>query len=187
MISFLFRCNFDTISLAHLRNRSCSIKARLCSWSAISPPQVIEFFSSFKMDVRIYLVIFFPFSVALGFVPSLKYLMPFSVLGTLFLLIGILIALYYFISDIPDPARLDAFTMFLPVPLYCSMFLFALHNITLYLPLENTMLHPTHLPRLIITSIVFNTIFYLVFGFLGYNKYPYACDTVIKNLPLDDV
>jgi len=148
---------------------------------------VIEFFADIQLDVRIWILIFFPVSVALGFVPSFKFLMPFSVMGTLCLIAGIVISFYYFIKDIPHPGRLDAFTDVLSVPLYCTMFLFALHNMTLCLPLENTMRYPNHLPRLIIISMLFNAIFYLAFGFLGYNKYPLACDTVIKNLPLDEV
>lgn len=137
--------------------------------------------------MRIYILIFLPFTGSLGFVPNLTYLMPVSTAGTIFLILGFCIACYYFLIDIPDPARLDAFTYVLPVPMYCAIFLFALHNMTLYLPLENTMKHPTHLPRLIIISMIFNSLVYLSFGFLGYNKYPKACDTIIKNLPLDEM
>lgn len=147
---------------------------------------MIEFFSGFEMNPRVYIVIFFPFTCILGLVPSLKYLAPFSVIGTLFLAIGICIALYYFLSEIPDPGRLNVLTETLPVPMYCAIFLFALHNMTLYLPLENTMKYPGHLPRLVVASTLLNTVIYLTFGLLGYNKYPNACDTVIKNLPIEE-
>ncbi|KAL6439646.1 hypothetical protein ACFW04_004022 [Cataglyphis niger] len=153
---------------------------------ATSFQQVIEFFSNFEMNPRIYIIIFFPFTCILGFVPNLKYLAPFSVIGSLFLVLGVCIALYYFFDDVPDPRRLDTMTEILPVPMYCAIFLFALHNMTLYLPLENTMRHPDHLPRIIIISMLLNTFIYLTFGFFGYNKYPKACDTVIKNLPLEE-
>lgn len=148
--------------------------------------QVIEFFSNFEMNPRVYIVIFFPFTCALGFVPNLKYLAPFSIIGTLFLSLGICIAFYYFFDDVPDPRRLNALTEILPVPMYCTIFLFALHNMTLYLPLENTMKHPDHMPHLIVASTLLNTVIYLTFGFSGYNKYPNACDTVIKNLPMEE-
>ncbi|XP_011879552.1 PREDICTED: proton-coupled amino acid transporter 1-like [Vollenhovia emeryi] len=153
---------------------------------ATSFQQVIEFFSGLEMNPRVYVVIFFPFTCALGFVPNLKYLAPFSVIGTFFLFLGVCIAVYYFLDDVPDPHRLDALTEVLPVPMYCAIFLFALHNVTLYLPLENTMRHPGHMPRLIVASTSFNIVIYLAFGFLGYNKYPDACDTVIKNLPMEE-
>ncbi|XP_018407380.1 PREDICTED: uncharacterized protein LOC108783330 [Cyphomyrmex costatus] len=153
---------------------------------ATSFQQVIEFFANLEMSSRVYIGIFFPFTCALGFVPNLKYLAPFSVIGTLFLFLGVCTAFYYFLDDVPDPRRLDALTEVLPVPMYCAIFLFALHNMTLYLPLENTMRHPSHMPRLIITSNLLNIVIYLTFGFLGYNKYPDACDTVIKNLPMEE-
>ncbi|XP_025158981.1 proton-coupled amino acid transporter-like protein pathetic [Harpegnathos saltator] len=153
---------------------------------ATSFQQMIEFFSGFEMNPRVYIVISFPLTCALGFVPSLKYLAPFSVVGTLFLCLGICIAFYYFLSEFPDPKRLNALTEVLPVPMYCAVFLFALHNMTLYLPLENTMKHPEHMTRLIVASTLLNTVVYLLFGFLGYNKYPNACDTVIKNLPMQE-
>lgn len=145
---------------------------------------MIEFFSGLEMDPRVYIVIFFPFTCVLGFVPNLKYLTPFSVIGTLFLFLGVCTAFYYFLDDVPDPRRLNALTEVLPVPMYCAIFLFALHNMTLYLPLENTMRHPGHMPRLIVASTLLNIVTYLAFGFLGYNKYLDACDTVIKNLPM---
>lgn len=148
--------------------------------------QVIEFFLGLEMNSRVYIVIFFPFTCALGFVPNLKYLAPFSVIGTLFLFLGVCTAFYYFLDKVPDPRRLDTLTEVLPVPMYCAIFLFALHNMTLYLPLENTMRHPGHMPRLIVASTLLNIVIYLAFGFLGYNKYPDACDTVIKNLPMEE-
>ncbi|KAG5321786.1 S36A1 protein, partial [Acromyrmex heyeri] len=153
---------------------------------ATSFQQVIEFFANLQLNSRVYIIIFFPFACALGFVPNLKYLAPFSIIGTFFLFLGICIAFYYFLDEIPDPRRLNVLTEVLPVPMYCAIFLFALHNMTLYLPLENTMRHPSHMPRIIITSTLLNTVIYLIFGFLGYNKYPDACDTVIKNLPMEE-
>ncbi|XP_018361673.1 PREDICTED: uncharacterized protein LOC108760307 [Trachymyrmex cornetzi] len=153
---------------------------------ATSFQQVMEFFTNVQINSRVYIVIFFPFTCALGFVPNLKYLTPFSIIGTSFLFLGVCTAFYYFLDDVPDPRKLDVLTEVLPVPMYCAIFLFALHNMTLYLPLENTMRHPSHMPRLIIVSTLLNVVIYLTFGFLGYNKYPDACDTVIKNLPMEE-
>ncbi|XP_015438308.1 PREDICTED: proton-coupled amino acid transporter 1-like [Dufourea novaeangliae] len=145
---------------------------------ATSFQQVIEFFSSFEMDIRIYILAMFPFICGLGFVPNLTYLAPFSIIGFL---------LTYLIDDFPDPGRLQAFTHPWPVPMYCSLMLYALHNMTICMPLENTMKHPLHLPRLIVFNMLLNTCLYTAFGFLGYNKYMNTtCDTVIKNLPIED-
>ncbi|XP_076752807.1 proton-coupled amino acid transporter-like protein pathetic isoform X2 [Xylocopa sonorina] len=156
----------------------------LCTHTVVA--LVIEFFSGVELDARIYILALFPVICMLGFIPNLKYLAPFSMIGTMFVLTGICVTVSYLVEDIPDPGRLNAFTYVLPVPMYCTMFLFSLHNVTLCMPLENTMKNPTHLPRLIRCNILLNTCLYTTFGFLGYNKYADAtCDTVIKNLPVD--
>lgn len=147
---------------------------------------MIEFFSGYEINSRVYIVLLFPFIYALVSVPTLKYLAPFSIIGTFFLFLGVCVAFYYFLDDVPDPRRLDAVTEVLSIPMYCAIFLFALHNITLFLPLENTMRHPDRMPHLIVASTSLNIMLYLTFGFLGYNKYPDAYDTVIKNLPLEE-
>ena len=148
---------------------------------------MIEFSFDIKVDTRIYILALSPFVCLLGLVRDLRYLAPFSVIGALFMFVGIFVTLYYLLEDMPDPARLEAFTTVLPVPMYCSLFLFALHNVTLCLPLENSMKKPQHLPWLIACNMLLNTGMYIVFGYLGYNKYSRdTCDTVVKNLPLEE-
>ncbi|KAL2736045.1 proton-coupled amino acid transporter-like protein pathetic isoform X1 [Vespula maculifrons] len=154
---------------------------------ASSFQQVIEYYGNIVMNIRIYVLIFFPIYCCLILVPNFKYLVPFSIFGTIFFIIGITISLIYFLEDFPSLKRLDAFTNVRSVPMFLTIFIYALHNITILLPLENIMHNPTNLPRLIIISTLFNTIIYIIFGFLGYNKYKDTCDTVIKNLPLDEV
>ncbi|XP_053978862.1 proton-coupled amino acid transporter-like protein pathetic [Hylaeus volcanicus] len=154
---------------------------------ATSFQQVIEFFSGFEMDARIYIAALFPFVCGLGFVPNLAYLAPFSIIGFLFMFVGICVTLYYLLDNFPDPGRLETFTDVLHVPMYCNLMLYALHNVTMYMPLENTMKNPHHLPRLITFNMLLNTCLYTAFGFLGYNKYMLdTCDTVIKNLPIEE-
>ncbi|KOC61891.1 Proton-coupled amino acid transporter 1, partial [Habropoda laboriosa] len=149
--------------------------------------QVIEFFSDHEMNVRIYILALFPIICMFAFVPNLKYLAPFSIVGFLFMLTGVCVALHYLFQAFPSPGRLKPFTQVLPVPMYCTLFLYSLHNVTLCMPLENSMKNPRRLPRLITFNMLANTCLYTTFGFFGYNKYmDSTCDTVIKNLPLDD-
>lgn len=174
-------------TLRFIQLQNYSLPKRLLITKKIIHFQLIEFFFDVKMDDRIYILALFPFVCLLSFIPNLKYLTPFSVVGALFMLIGISVTLYYLFEDLPDPARLEAFTQALPVPMYCNLFLYALHNVTLCLPLENSMKNPEHLPRLITCNILLNTCLCTMFGFLGYNKYmKNTCDTVIKNLPLEE-
>ncbi|CAK9795728.1 Proton-coupled amino acid transporter-like protein pathetic [Anthophora quadrimaculata] len=149
--------------------------------------QVIEHFSEHEMNVRIYIMALFPIICIFAFVPNLKYLAPFSVVGFLFMLTGFCVALYYLFQDFPNPGRLKPFTSVLPIPMYCTLFLYSLHNVTLCMPLENSMENPRRLPQLITYNMLANTCLYTTFGFFGYNKYmDETCDTVIKNLPIDD-
>ncbi|KAI4496230.1 hypothetical protein M0804_000040 [Polistes exclamans] len=154
---------------------------------ASSFQQVIEFVTKITLDVRVYVIIFCPIYCLMILVPNLKYLTPFSVIGTIFFIMGIGISLIYFLDDFSNPKRLDPFTNIYSVPMFSSIFLFALHNITIFLPLENTMKNPRNMPRLIIIATILNTLIYVTFGFLGYNKYKESCDTVIKNLPINEI
>ncbi|XP_017793800.1 PREDICTED: proton-coupled amino acid transporter 2-like [Habropoda laboriosa] len=157
----------------------------LCTHTVVT--LVIEFFSDHEMNVRIYILALFPIICMFAFVPNLKYLAPFSIVGFLFMLTGVCVALHYLFQAFPSPGRLKPFTQVLPVPMYCTLFLYSLHNVTLCMPLENSMKNPRRLPRLITFNMLANTCLYTTFGFFGYNKYmDSTCDTVIKNLPLDD-
>ncbi|XP_034187802.2 proton-coupled amino acid transporter-like protein pathetic [Osmia lignaria lignaria] len=148
--------------------------------------QVIEYFTGVELDVRVYIVAVLPFFCGFGFLPNLKYLVPFSLIGSVFILVGLCVTLCYLLEDFPDPGRLKPFTRVLPIPLYCTIFMYAMHNVTVCLPLENTMKNPRHLPYLITGNMTFIMFLNAIFGFLGYNKYMDAtCDTVIKNLPIE--
>lgn len=148
---------------------------------------MIEFFTGVELDTRVYVIALYPILCLLGYTPDLKYLAPFSVIGFAFLLSGVSITVYYLLQELPDPGRLTLFTHVLSIPMYCNMVLYALHNATLVLPLENTMENPQKLPRLIVINMVLNTFLCTLFGFLGYNKYMNeTCDTVIKNLPIEE-
>ncbi|KAK2589149.1 hypothetical protein KPH14_001968 [Odynerus spinipes] len=153
---------------------------------ASSFQQLFEFYVNITLDLRLYVILFYPICCLLVLVPNLRYLTPFSAIGTVFFVLGIAVSWIYFLDDFPDPTRLDRFTTVPSVPMYCSIFLYALHNITLLLPLENTMANPENMPRLVGIATIINTLIYIAFGFLGYNKYKESCDTVTKNLPLDD-
>lgn len=147
--------------------------------------QMIEYFSEVELNLRFYIIGMYPFTCLFGF-PSFKYLAPLTMLGSIFILIGIAVTLNYLIEDFPDPNRLETFTQLLPIPSFCNLFLYALHNMTVTMPLENRMRTPHNLQRMLILNVSFNVLLYTTFGFLGYNKYMHdVYDTVVKNLPVD--
>lgn len=139
------------------------------------------------MDVRVYVLAFLPIFCMLSLIPNFTWLMPFSVAGSCFLILGFCATFYYLLLDFPSPARLDEFTDVAYLPIYCSVFLFAVHNMSMLMPLENTMREPRKMPVVLASTMIINISTIVAFGFLGYNKYLDACDTVIKNLPLDEL
>ncbi|XP_008216698.1 proton-coupled amino acid transporter-like protein pathetic isoform X1 [Nasonia vitripennis] len=155
---------------------------------ASSFQQVFEYLSGWNhQDVRIYLLVFLPIFCALSLIPNFKYLVPFTIIGSICLLLGFCTTLYYMIDQFPSPSRLEMYTDIEHLAIYCSVFLFAVHNMSMLMPLENTMRHPRRMGLVLGVSMIVNVIVNVTFGFLGYNKYQNACDTVIKNLPLDEL
>ncbi|KAK0094557.1 hypothetical protein PV326_010602 [Microctonus aethiopoides] len=154
---------------------------------ASSTQQLLEYFFNLQLNIRIYVIIFLPIYCLLALIPNFKYLVPFSILGALLLGLGFSITLYYLFIDFPSPGRLDMYTDMLSIPIYGSIFLFAVHNMTMIMPLENSMKNPQNMPRILATSMIFNMFIYMSFGFFGYNKYPNTCDTIIKNLPINQI
>lgn len=147
--------------------------------------QMIEYFSEVELNLRIYVIGMYPFVCLFGF-PKFKYLALLTMLGSIFILTGIAVTFSYLIEDFPDPNRLETSTQLMPIPTYCNLFLNAMHNMTVTMPLENRMRTPHNLPRMLILNASFNILLYTSFGFLGYNKYMYdVYDTVVKNLPVD--
>lgn len=148
--------------------------------------QVIEHFSNFVMDVRVYIIVFLPIYCGMALIPNFQYLMPFSMLGATFFFLGFGITIYYLLCPFPNPSRLDIYTTVPSMPVFCSIFVFAVHNMAMLLPLENSMKNPARMPVILAISMSLNACIYIAFGFFGYNKYMDACDTVIKNLPLEE-
>ncbi|XP_015515344.2 proton-coupled amino acid transporter-like protein CG1139, partial [Neodiprion virginianus] len=70
---------------------------------ATSFQQVIEYFSTIVWDVRIYILLSAPFYCLVSLVPNLQYLTPMSVVGSLFLIAGFFVTLYYFFKDMKSP------------------------------------------------------------------------------------
>jgi proton-coupled amino acid transporter len=128
-----------------------------------------------------------PIYLAFSLVPNFVYLMPFSVIGSIFISGGLFITVLYLIYDFPSPSRLTMFTDYTKIPLVVCVQLFAVHNMSLLMPLENSMRKPQQMSMVVIISMTFNIGINMIFGFLGYNKYKNACNIVVKNLPLNDM
>ncbi|KAI8420460.1 hypothetical protein MSG28_008948 [Choristoneura fumiferana] len=125
-------------------------------------------------------------------VPDLKYLAPISSVANVFMATVIGITGYFLVQN-PEP--MSNLSLFEPIsvttPQFFSMTIFAMGNIGVIMPLENSMKTPRNLLGTcgVLNRGMFSITFvYLLFGVLGYMKYGSAVHTVITtNLPVDHI
>lgn len=148
--------------------------------------QLVEYWTNLNMDLRIYVLVFLPLYLVLSLVPNFSYLYPMSVLGGISLMIGLGFTFYYFVEDMPPFSGMETYTEWKSISIYCSVFLYALHNFGILMPLENSMKEPQKFTTILVLGMIVSAFIIVVFGLFGYNKFNYAEDSVVKNLPLDD-
>lgn len=147
----------------------------------------MEHYFKWDMEVRIYILALFPICCLMSLVPNYQWLMPFSVIGWIFMASGITATFYYLLSDFPDPSRMASHKEAETIPYFATIFLYAVHLMSVLMPLENSLKNPKSMPFLTAVAILFSMALNVVFGILGYNKYlDNTCDSIIKNLPLED-
>ncbi|KAL7306928.1 hypothetical protein TKK_0001087 [Trichogramma kaykai] len=129
-----------------------------------------------------------PLFLVLATLPDLTWITPFSALGWFGFVTGFFSSFYFFLSDVVflAPELQDEHIKPFFFPVYCCIFLFSMYNLSVLIPLENKMKHPSKLPVILFIVMMICVIINTIFAFLGYNKYPKTCDTVIKNLPKSD-
>lgn len=85
----------------------------------------------FKMDlgVHFYLVLLFPFILALAMVKNLKYLTPVSLLASIMTAWGLVITFYYILQDLPRTDTVKPFASWHQLPLYFGTAMYAFEGI----------------------------------------------------------
>nr|CAD7424109.1 unnamed protein product [Timema monikensis] len=144
------------------------------------------------INIRLYILMLVPFLYALGLIRNLKYLVPFSALANVFILIGFCITLYYMFTDIPDTSdKVEITPDFSTLPVFFSTVIFAMEGIGVVMPLENSMRNPGHFlgcPGVLNIAMLIVVGLYAIIGLFGYLKYGDSVDaSVTLNLPLEDV
>ncbi|XP_075212048.1 proton-coupled amino acid transporter-like protein pathetic [Lycorma delicatula] len=149
--------------------------------------QVIENHFHNKWDLRIYILLLTIPLLPLGIIRTLKYLVPFSAIATVFVMFGLALTLYYTFTDIPDITTRDYIATPLRIPIFFSTVLFAMEGIGTVLPIENSMKHPEKFlgcPGVLNTAMTVVVALYATVGFFGYLRFgekTYA--SVTLNLP----
>lgn len=85
----------------------------------------------FKIDlsVHFYLVLLFPFILALAMVKNLKYLTPVSLLASIMTAWGLVITFYYILQDLPRTETVKPFASWHQLPLYFGTAIYAFEGI----------------------------------------------------------
>jgi solute carrier family 36 (proton-coupled amino acid transporter) len=125
-------------------------------------------------NLKIYCVILLVPLIALGQIRNLKYLVPFSALANVLLLISLGIVMFYIFQDIPPADDKPLFTSFAKMPMFISTVIFAMEGIGVVMPVENEMKTPNHFlgcPGVLNIAMSVVIVLYTVIGLFGYLKY----------------
>jgi len=141
---------------------------------ATSFRDVINYDFNLNWDIRIYIALTTIPCLFIGQIRNLKYLVPFSTMANIFIVIVFAITLYYiFAGDLvfSDKPAIASLTQ---IPLFFATVIFALEGIGAVMPVENSMKKPQHFlgcPGVLNTAMIIVVGLYAIIGFLGYARY----------------
>lgn len=122
---------------------------------------------------------------------QLKYLVPFSFMANIFMVVSFGITLYYMFTDIKHTEERHLFSSFAQLPLFFSTVIFAMEGIGVVMPIENQMKKPEHFlgcPGVLNIAMGIVVVLYAVIGFFGYLKYgEETAGSITFNLPVDEM
>nr|CAD7431431.1 unnamed protein product [Timema monikensis] len=144
-----------------------------------------------KINIRLYILMIFPFVCALGLIRNLKYLVPVSAIANLLMGVGFTITFYYIFTDVPSPTQRDYIASPGLIPMFFCTVIFAMEGIGVVMPLENSMKNPGHFlgcPGVLNAGMFVVVTLYAIIGFFGYLKYGESTNaSVTLNLPSEHV
>uniref|UniRef100_A0A336MRI7 CSON000253 protein n=1 Tax=Culicoides sonorensis TaxID=179676 RepID=A0A336MRI7_CULSO len=143
-------------------------------------------------DVRIYIVVIIIPVLLIGQVRTLKFLVPFSMIANIFIVIVFAITLYYMFNE---PLNFDDKPLMAEsigtLPLFFSTVIFAMEGIGAVMPVENEMAKPQHFlgcPGVLNTAMFTVIALYSSLGFFGYVRFgDDVKGSVTLNLPAEDL
>ncbi|KAK5643871.1 hypothetical protein RI129_007716 [Pyrocoelia pectoralis] len=151
---------------------------------------VNHWFPKIQMDTRIYSTITMVPLLLSTQIRQLKYLVPFSLLSNISLLIAFGITLYYIFNETLNTSNVALFESASRFPTFLSTVIFAMEGIGIIMPIENTMKHPEHfLGCFGVLNIAMGTVVavYAIIGFFGYTKFGEGTEASITlNLPVEE-
>jgi len=140
------------------------------------------------LDYRFYVLMVFPFMLAMCSIRSLKNLSMFSGVTNIVQATGLGIIFYYLFSAKLEPSSsLPLFGEAKNLPLFFGTAIFAIEGISVVLPIENKMKHPRNFlgcTGVLNISMGLVILLYITMGFYGYMRYGNNIEASITlNLP----
>ncbi|XP_050681629.1 proton-coupled amino acid transporter-like protein pathetic [Leptidea sinapis] len=120
----------------------------------------------------------------------LKFLVPFSILANLCLILTFAVTCYYTFEELPDITNTKLIAGIQNWPLFVSTAIFAMEGINVVMPVENEMANPEHFlgcPSVLTVTMSSVAILYGIVGLFGYMKYgDEVLGSITLNLPPDE-
>ncbi|KAJ6646698.1 Proton-coupled amino acid transporter-like protein pathetic [Pseudolycoriella hygida] len=165
----------------------------LCVYTTIiahNIKQVVEFFYNTELNIRLYLLmLLLPLSLT-NLVRELKFLVWYSLVANTLMGLGLGVALYFILSDLPPVSHQYAVAHVSDWPKFFGTVIFAIEGISVVISLENNMQNPDHFigcPGVLNIGMTLLVTLYAIFGFLGFLKYGTATEgSITLNLPVEN-
>ncbi|XP_068627928.1 proton-coupled amino acid transporter-like protein pathetic [Battus philenor] len=150
-----------------------------------------HFNPTYKFSVKAYCGFLLIPLIVLTQVRHLKYLVPFSLVANICLLLTFVITCIYTFSDLNDFSNAKLSSDVAQWPLFLSTAIFAMEGINVVMPVENEMKNPEHFlgcPGVLNITMILVAILYAVIGLFGYIKYGEDVKgSITLNLPQDEI
>ncbi|KAK7582198.1 hypothetical protein V9T40_013643 [Parthenolecanium corni] len=137
--------------------------------------------------IRWYIILVAFLVVPLGIGRTLKFLVPVSAFGIIFIIFGLAVTCYYALIDLPPIKERNYVATPEEIPVFFSTIVFAMEGIGTVLPIEKSMKNPDHfrgIRGVLSISMTLIVTLYSAIGFLGYLKFGEKTEANITlNLP----
>lgn len=158
---------------------------------ATSLQRVVNFELGIQWDVRAFIGIVLVGIIFIGQIRVLRYLVPFSMIANVMIVVVFGITLYYMLNEPLDFDDVKPFSTWAQLPYFFATVIFAMEGIGAVMPVENEMKKPQHFlgcPGVLNTAMVTVVILYTVIGFLGYLRFDDRVEpSITLNLPMGEM
>lgn len=174
---------------------TCTYLAALCVYIVFIAENFKEvldvYMPTYKLSVETYCALTLVPLVLICQIRNLKWLVPFSAIANVLLVICFAITMYYIFSDMPSPSEREMVASVTQWPVFMSTVIFAMEGIGVVMPVENEMAKPQQFlgcPGVLNIAMTIVISLYGLVGFFGYIKYgDEVRGSVTLNLPQDEI